>query len=89
MLRGSAAYSQVMDVKGAMMARRDYQNPQSRIDQSHKDFGLMLEQAGRVGQDLPFAAVYVRMLEDCIAHGEAMWDNAAILEAVTRSKIRK
>ena len=24
------------------------------------------------------------MMEDCIAHGEAQWDNAAILEAIAR-----
>jgi 3-hydroxyisobutyrate dehydrogenase len=83
-LRGSAAYSQVMDVKGDLMARREYRAPQSRIDQSLKDFTLMLGQARACGQALPFAAVYTRMLEDCIAHGEGEWDNAAILEAIAR-----
>lgn len=82
--RGSAAYSQVMDVKGAMMARREYSNPQSRVDQSLKDFKLMLAQARSAGQDLPFADVYARMLEDCVAHGEAAIDNAAIAEAIAR-----
>ena len=84
--RGSAAYSQVMDVKGGLMARREYRDPQSRVDQSLKDFKLMLEQAHACGQDLPFATVYARMLEDCIAHGEADWDNAAIAEAIRRQK---
>jgi putative dehydrogenase len=84
--RGSAAYSQVMDVKGDLMARREYRNPQSRVDQSLKDFNLMLDQARATGQDLPFAAVYARMLEDCVAHGEAEWDNAAIAEAIARRR---
>jgi putative dehydrogenase len=84
--RGSAAYSQVMDVKGDLMARREYQKPQSRVDQSLKDFALMLDQARATGQDLPFAAVYARMLEDCVAHGEAEWDNAAIAEAIARRR---
>jgi 3-hydroxyisobutyrate dehydrogenase-like beta-hydroxyacid dehydrogenase len=84
--RGSAAYSKVMDVKGAMMARREYTNPQSRVDQSLKDFRLMLAQARLAGQDLPFAAVYARMLEDCVAHGEAELDNAAIAEAIGRRR---
>jgi 3-hydroxyisobutyrate dehydrogenase-like beta-hydroxyacid dehydrogenase len=84
--RGSAAYSQVMDVKGDFMAQREFRKPQSRIDQSLKDFTLMLDQARVKGQDLPFAAVYVRMLEDCIAHGEAEWDNAAIAEAIGRRR---
>jgi putative dehydrogenase len=84
--RGSAAYSQVMDVKGSLMARREYGNPQSRVDQSLKDFNLVLEQARAAGQALPFAAVYVRMLEDCMAHGEGEWDNAALAEAITRRR---
>lgn len=86
--RGSAAYSQVMDVKGELMARREFRTPQSRIDQSLKDFTLMLDQARARGQNLPFASVYARMLEDCIGHGEAEWDNAAIAEAIARQRER-
>lgn len=82
--KGSAAYSQVMDIKGAMFARREYAKPQSRVDQSLKDFKLMLAQAGAAGQQLPFAQVYVELLEDCMKRGEAEWDNAAILEAIRR-----
>jgi 3-hydroxyisobutyrate dehydrogenase-like beta-hydroxyacid dehydrogenase len=82
--RGSAAYSQVMDVKGALMARREYRKPQSRVDQSLKDFRLMLEQAQALRQELPFASLYARMLEDCMRHGEGEWDNAAIAEAIAR-----
>lgn len=84
--RSSAAYSQVMDVKGRLFAQRDYREPQSRVDQSLKDFTLMIEQARARGQTLPFASVYVRMLEDCVAHGEAEWDNAAIGEAIARQR---
>jgi 3-hydroxyisobutyrate dehydrogenase-like beta-hydroxyacid dehydrogenase len=82
--RGSAAYSQAMDIKGPPMARREYQNPQSRVDQSLKDFRLMLDQARAAGQELPFASVYAQMLEDCMEHGEGEWDNAAIAEAIAR-----
>ena len=84
--RGSAAYSQVMDVKGELMARREFTAPQSRVDQSQTDFTLMLDHARASGQALPFASVYVRMLEDCIAHGEGQWDNAAIAEAIARQR---
>ena len=82
--RGSAAYSQVMDVKGSMMARREYRIPQSRVDQSLKDFKLMLAQAQATGQPLPFAQLYAELLEDCVRRGEGEWDNAAILEAIRR-----
>ncbi|MEK7874624.1 MAG: NAD(P)-dependent oxidoreductase [Pseudomonadota bacterium] len=85
--RGSAAYSQVMDIKGPLMARREFRNPQSRVDQSLKDFSLMLEQARAKGQELPFATVYARMLQDCVQHGESEWDNAAIAEAIARRRI--
>jgi 3-hydroxyisobutyrate dehydrogenase-like beta-hydroxyacid dehydrogenase len=82
--KGSAAYSAVMDVKGTMMARREYTNPQSRVDQSLKDFKLMLAQGQAAGQPLPFAKLYAELLEDCVRHGEDEWDNAAILEAIRR-----
>lgn len=84
--RGSAAYSQVMDVKGRLFAKREYRQPQSRVDQSLKDFTLMLEQARAHGRQLPFASVYVRMLQDCMEHGEGEWDNAAIGEAIARQR---
>jgi len=82
--RGSAAYSQVMEVKGPFMVCKAYRQPQSRVDQSLKDFRLMLEQARALHQELPFANLYAQMLEDCIQHGEGEWDNAAIAEAIAR-----
>ena len=85
-LRNSAAYSQVMDIKGAMMARREFTQPVSRVDQSHKDFSLMLDYSRTLGQQLPFASVYAELLRDCIGNGEAQWDNAAILAAIARRR---
>jgi 3-hydroxyisobutyrate dehydrogenase-like beta-hydroxyacid dehydrogenase len=66
------------------MARREYRNPVSRVDQSLKDFRLMIAQAQSSGQELPFAILYASMLEDCMKHDEADWDNAAIAEAIAR-----
>ena len=45
--RGSAAYSQVMDVKGAKMMRGEFA-AEGRVTQHLKDVHLMLEQAERV-----------------------------------------
>lgn len=87
-LLGSAAYSRVMEVKGTMMARRSFRPPQSRVDQSIKDFRLIADLAGSHGQQLPFAAVYAALLEECVAAGESTADNAAIIEAVARRKSR-
>lgn len=85
-LIGSAAYSRVMDVKGPMMATRRFEPPQSKVDQSLKDFHLIADQAKARGQALPFAQVYTTLLQDCLARGDATRDNAVIIEAVARCR---
>lgn len=82
--RGSAACSAVMDTKGPLMARRQYDDPQSKVDQSLKDFRLMIEQAASRGQPLPFASVYAELLDACMRRGEAGKDNAILAEAIFR-----
>lgn len=82
--KGSAAYSQVMDVKGEMWAADQFEPPMSRVDQSLKDFKLMLEMGARVGAGLPFAALYADLLADCVAHEESGRDNAIIINAIRR-----
>jgi 3-hydroxyisobutyrate dehydrogenase-like beta-hydroxyacid dehydrogenase len=84
--KGSAAYSQVMDVKGPLWAEDRYAPAMSRVDQSLKDFTLMGEVARRVGQPLPFASLYAELMRDCVAHGEAGADNAIIINAVRRKR---
>ena len=54
--RQSAAYSQVMDIKGPKMVSGDY-TPQGFIHQSLKDFKLIIEQAAKRGQEMPLAAL--------------------------------
>src|SRR5690606_22839618 len=66
--RSSAAYSQVMDVKGKKMVERDYQ-PLSKVSQTLKDFKIMRDYAHRAGQRLPFAEVYIDTIEGCIRAG--------------------
>src|SRR5689334_3466193 len=77
--RQSAAYSQVMDIKGPKMLSGDYA-PQGFIHQSLKDFRLILEQAAKRGQDLPLATVNAAVLAACIAQGEGERDNSAVIE---------
>jgi 3-hydroxyisobutyrate dehydrogenase-like beta-hydroxyacid dehydrogenase len=83
--RQSAAYSQIMDVKGAKMIEGDF-SPQGRIVQSRKDFGLILEEARRAGQRLPMADVLMDILESCVTHGEGEWDNSAVIQEVRRRR---
>ncbi|MDP2119597.1 MAG: NAD(P)-dependent oxidoreductase [Hoeflea sp.] len=83
--RNSAAYSQVMDVKGPKMVERDYL-PLSKVSQTLKDFTIMRDYGEAAGQRLPFAETYIDMMEGCIRAGEGEWDNAAILEEIKRRR---
>lgn len=81
--RNSAAYSQVMDVKGKKMVERDY-SPLSKVGQTLKDFTIMRAYARQASQTLPFAEVYIEMMEGCVKAGESELDNAALIEEIRR-----
>ncbi len=83
--RKSAAYSQVMDVKGGKMAGGDFA-PEGRITQHLKDVHLMLEQAQRIGQALPALEVHADVLEACVRRGEGDLDNCAIIREIGRRR---
>lgn len=83
-LQNSAAASSVMKIKGPLMVQRKYDQPQSRVDQSLKDFALIQAQGDKAGQPLPLADVYVKLLQSCSARGESHLDNAVIFEAIAR-----
>jgi 3-hydroxyisobutyrate dehydrogenase-like beta-hydroxyacid dehydrogenase len=84
--RNSAAYSQVMDVKGKKMVERDY-TPLSKVGQTLKDFTIMRAYAKEAGQALPFAEVYIQMMEGCVRAGEGELDNAALIEEIRRRTV--
>jgi 3-hydroxyisobutyrate dehydrogenase-like beta-hydroxyacid dehydrogenase len=81
--RSSAAYSQVMDVKGSKMTRSEFA-PEGRITQHLKDVHLMLEQAERVRQRLPLLQIHADVLEACVRQGEGDLDNSAVIQEVRR-----
>jgi 3-hydroxyisobutyrate dehydrogenase-like beta-hydroxyacid dehydrogenase len=81
--RGSAAYSQVMDIKGPKMTRGDFA-AEGRVTQHLKDVHLMLEQAERAGQRLPLLEVHADVLEACVRQGEGDWDNSAVIAEIRR-----
>jgi len=83
--RGSAAASQVMDIKGPLMVEQSFA-PQGRIAQSAKDFKLILQAANSSGLRLPFAETYAAMMQDCIDHGEIDLDNSAVFKALDRAR---
>lgn len=81
--RDSAAYSQIMDIKGKKMIAGDF-TPHGKIAQTLKDFSLMLELAQRLQQQLPLAATYTDIVEGCMGAGEAELDNAAVIREIRR-----
>jgi putative dehydrogenase len=81
--RESAAYSQIMDVKGAKMVEGDF-TPVSKVSQHLKDVRTMLASAAKQGQALPFLALLADVLEACERHGDGERDNAITIEEIRR-----
>lgn len=81
--RESAAYSQIMDVKGGKMVEGDF-TPVSKVSQHLKDVRIMVAEAERRGQPLPLASVLVDILEACERHGDGDRDNAITIEEIRR-----
>ena len=84
--RKSAAYSQIMDVKGDMMVSGDFSNPMSRVSQHFKDVRIMLEEAKKCGQELPMLNRLVEILEACEKNGDGDQDNAITINEIRRRK---
>ncbi len=83
--RSSAAYSQIMDVKGEKMIAGDWA-PHGKITQHLKDVRIMLAEAERIGQRLPLGEVLAEVLQSCVEHGEGERDNCASIEEVRRRR---
>ena len=81
--RASAAASQVMDTKGPKMVASDFA-PEGRIRQTLKDAQLMMDQARKIGQELPLLKVHAAVLEACVRHGESEQDNSIVIEEIRR-----
>lgn len=86
--KDSAAYSQIMDVKGAKMIAGDTA-PAGKLAQSLKDFHLMRDQAARLGQTLPLADTYIGLVEGCVAQGEGEFDNSAVIREIRRRAAKR
>jgi putative dehydrogenase len=84
--RDSAAYSQIMDVKGDMMIRDQFTPPQGRIVQATKDVHLMMQAAEAAGQELPLGRTYLDLLEKSMAAGDADIDNSGVMREIRRRR---
>jgi 3-hydroxyisobutyrate dehydrogenase-like beta-hydroxyacid dehydrogenase len=76
-LKASAAYSKVMDVKGAKMLAADF-TTQARLSQHLKDVRIILKSAAEAGMPLPMSQTHAALLEQAEAEGLGDLDNSAI-----------
>jgi 3-hydroxyisobutyrate dehydrogenase-like beta-hydroxyacid dehydrogenase len=72
-----------MDTKGPKMVARDFA-PEGRVRQTLKDARLMMDQAHKLGQELPLLEVHAAVLEACVRQGESEKDNSIVIEEIRR-----
>ena len=77
-LLGGAAGSRVLEVFGARMVNRDFAaGVEARLH--HKDFGILLNEAHRLGCPLPIAALVGQQLNALMGQGWGRDDSASLL----------
>jgi 2-hydroxy-3-oxopropionate reductase len=86
-LLGGAAGSKVLEVFGERMVDRNFlAGVQARLH--HKDFGILLEEAQRLGCPLPIAARVGQQLNALMGHGWGRDDSASLLRVLEQASSR-
>ena len=85
LLRISPAYSAAVDVKGSKMVKGDF-TAEARLAQHLKDLALIMEQAGKTGQELPLTRTHSDLLRSAIDAGDGDLDNSAIIREIRRRR---
>ena len=87
-LMGGSAASRMLDVMGDRMLRRDFAaGIEARLH--HKDFGILMDEAARLGAPLPIAAQVWQQLNALMAQGGAHDDTSSLLRVLEASAGRK
>ncbi len=80
-LMGGSGASRVLEVFGDRMARRDFAaGVEARLH--HKDFGILMDEAVRLGAPLPIAAQVWQQLNALMAAGGGREDTAGLLRVL-------
>jgi 3-hydroxyisobutyrate dehydrogenase-like beta-hydroxyacid dehydrogenase len=79
-LKAGAAYSKVMDIKGAKMLNGDF-TPEARLSQHLKDVRLITAAAEQCGAKVPLSEIHRELLEQAEAAGFGTLDNSAVIKA--------
>ncbi len=77
-LRGSAAYSRAMDIKGQKMLTSDF-SVQAKLSQHLKDVRIILSSAEAAGLKLPLSIIHRELLEQAESNGYGEQDNCSII----------
>jgi 3-hydroxyisobutyrate dehydrogenase-like beta-hydroxyacid dehydrogenase len=77
-LRGSAAYSRAMDIKGQKMLTSDFR-VQAKLSQHLKDVRIILSSAEAAGLKLPLSLTHRELLEKAESNGYGEQDNCSII----------
>jgi 3-hydroxyisobutyrate dehydrogenase-like beta-hydroxyacid dehydrogenase len=80
-MRGSAAYSRIMDTKGERMVRGEFA-PDARLSQHLKDVRLIVDIGRHAGLPMPLSAAHRAVLEEAEAAGYGELDNSAIIKVL-------
>lgn len=82
-LSGGSAASRVLDVMGERMVRRDFAaGIESRLH--HKDFGVLMDEAAKLGAPLPVAAQVWQQLNALMTLGGGRDDTSSLLRVLER-----
>jgi 2-hydroxy-3-oxopropionate reductase len=83
-LMGGSASSRMLDVMGERMIRRDFAaGIEARLH--HKDFGILMDEAVRLGAPLPIAAQVWQQLNALMAMGGGRDDTSSLLRVLEQA----
>ncbi|ATE62687.1 NAD(P)-dependent oxidoreductase [Thauera sinica] len=83
-LAGGSAGSRVLDVMGERMVKRDFR-PGIEARLHHKDFGILMNDASRLGVPLPVAAQVWQQLNALMASGWGREDTSILLHVLEQA----
>jgi 3-hydroxyisobutyrate dehydrogenase-like beta-hydroxyacid dehydrogenase len=84
-MKGSAAYSRIMDTKGERMIHGDFA-PDARLSQHLKDVRLIIDTGRQAGLPMPLSAAHRTVLEEAEAAGYGELDNSAIIKVLLAAR---
>lgn len=85
-MRGSAAYSKIMDSKGERMIQGDFA-PDARLSQHLKDVRLIVETGQQAGLPMPLSVAHREVLELAEEAGLGDLDNSAIIKVLMEVRV--